>query len=129
LKKAQPTVLVVEDEWLVLADLAAELTQAGWNVIEARTGEGAVEELRNGHRINLLVTDIQLAGHVSGWEVAEIARTIEPDLPVIYASGNPANEARKVAGSVFLSKPCQGSKIAKLGRELVGTRDRDPNGD
>ena len=111
--------LLVEDEWLIRADMAAALEDAGWEVQEASTGEGAVEQLRNGEAIDLLVTDIQLAGYLSGWDVAEAAREVRRDFPVIYTSGNPINPQRTVAGSVFLSKPCVGSEVARAACDLA----------
>jgi CheY-like chemotaxis protein len=63
-----PVVLLVEDEWLIRADMAAGLEEAGWEVVEASTGKGAIEQLCNGLDIDLLVTDIQLADNLSGWE-------------------------------------------------------------
>lgn len=99
--------------------MAAGLEEAGWQVWAVSTGEGAVKQLRNGQDIDLLVTDIKLNGYLSGWDVAEVAREVRPDVPVIYISGNPLNPARKVEGSVFLSKPCSGTELAAVARELV----------
>ena len=42
---------------------------------------------------------------MDGWQVAEACRETWPGLPVIYVSANPIVENRKVAGSIFLSKP------------------------
>ena len=92
------SVSLVEDECLVLTEVASEMERAGWAVIEASSGEGAINHLRNGERIDLLVTDIQLAGYLTGWDVAETARKTRPELPVVYTSGNVLNRARKVAG-------------------------------
>ena len=117
-----PVVLLVEDEWLIRADMAAGLEDAGWAVVEASTGEGAVEQLRNGLAIDLLVTDIRLSGFLSGWDVAEAAREVRPDFPVIYTSGNPPNPSRQVQGSVFFSKPCHCSQVIEAGRKLITAR-------
>ena len=116
-----PVVLLVEDEWLIRADMAAELEKAGWRVVEASTGKGAIGQLCNGVEIDLLVTDIQLADDLSGWDVAEAAREVRPDFAVIYASGNPRNPSREVDDSVFLSKPCEGSEIIEAGRRLISS--------
>ena len=117
------SVLVVEDEWLILADLVTEWKHAGWEVVEARTGESALQELEANQSIDLLITDIRLAGHLSGWDVAEAARIVRPTLPVIYTSGNSANKSRQVDGSVFLSKPCQTAEVVQVGCDLL-TRQR-----
>lgn len=65
-------VLVVEDEWLIRDEIVSWLRQAGWEVLEASTGEGAVGP------IDVLITDIQLAGYLSGWDVAGAFRGHNP---------------------------------------------------
>ena len=117
-----PVVLLAEDQWLIRADMAGGLEHAGWAVVETGTGEGAVEQLRNENEIDLLVTDIQLAGYLSGWDVAEAARKVRPDFPVIYVSANPRNPSRQVQGSVFLSKPCSCSQVMDAARKLITSR-------
>jgi CheY-like chemotaxis protein len=112
-------VLLVEDEWLIRADMAAGLEVAGWNVVEASTGEGAVKQLHDGTDIDLLVTDIQLADTLSGWDVAEAAREVRPNFPVLYVSANPRDPSRQVQDSVFLSKPCNSSEVLQAGRKLL----------
>jgi len=102
--------------------MASGLEEAGWAVLEASTGEGAVEQLRNGFDIDLLVTDIQLAGQLSGWDVAKAAREVRPDFPVIYTSGNPCNPSRQVQGGVFLSKPCNSFQVIEAGQKLITSR-------
>lgn len=104
-ESASGLVLVVEDEWLVREEIACQLRDAGWAVLEASTGEGAVDLLKGKQRIDVLLTDIQLAGHLSGWDVAEAFRAVQPDVPVIYASANIADRSRTVANSLFFSKP------------------------
>jgi CheY-like chemotaxis protein len=97
----------VEDEWLIRMELTDALVDGGWHVLEAATGEAALELLAQNHRIDLLVTDIRLPGPVSGWDIAEKYRQAQSHIVVIYCSGNPPNEERQVKGSVFLPKPCR----------------------
>jgi len=104
-------VLVVEDEWLVREEIACQLRDAGWEVLEAGTGEGAVGLLESNKRIDVLVTDIQLAGYLSGWDVAEAFRAVHPEMPVIYASANTADRSRTVANSLFFNKPYRSAEI------------------
>ena len=91
--------LVVEDEWLVRDVITAALRSAGWEVLETGTGEDAIALMRAGHCIDLVFTDIQLAGVLGGWDVAEQCRAVQSDLPIIYASGNSVDRSRRVAGS------------------------------
>ena len=113
------TVLVVEDDWLLRQDLVSSLQDEGATVLEAATGAGALAVTRGGEKVDLLVTDVQLASAVTGWEVAEAFRASDPELPVIYASGNPPNDSRRVAGSLFLSKPVGISQLVRACNELL----------
>ena len=113
------TVLVVEDDWLVRADIVLGLEQEGWFVLEASTGEGALKLLQESNTVDLLITDIGLADAMTGWDVAEAFRTSRPVAPVIYASGGPNDEARHVPGSTFLSKPIVVSRLLGAFRNLV----------
>jgi len=98
-------ILVVEDEWIIRDQIAQELRGAGWQVLESHTAEAAIDYLRARREIRVLFTDIQLAGQMSGWDVAEEFRTIRPEAAVIYASGNTQDRSRRVAGSLFFDKP------------------------
>ena len=113
------TGLVVEDEWLLRLELVEELTRAGWQVVQAATGEEALGVLERGERLDFLVTDIRLPGAVDGWQVAQSARSRYPALPVVYVSANPIHEERRVAGSIFLSKPCDIGVLLKTCDKLV----------
>ena len=113
------TVLVVEDDWLVREDIVLGLQQEGWIVLESATGAAALKALREARIVDLLITDIGLADAITGWDVADAFRISRPISPVIYASGNPNNGARKVAGSVFLSKPVAISSLLATCRSLV----------
>lgn len=113
-------VLVVEDDWLVREDLAAGLRQEGWTVLEADTGAGALQVLREAETVDLLITDIRLADEVTGWEVAKAFRASHPKTPVIYASGNLDNDSsHRVPESIFLSKPVAISQLLATCRKVL----------
>jgi CheY-like chemotaxis protein len=107
----QRIILVVEDDGLLRANIADALRSSGWGVIEARSGEAAVALIRSGVLIHTLVTDIQLGGGLTGWDVADTAVRRDPGMQVIYASGNPIDETRIVPRSRFIAKPYQLSEI------------------
>ena len=94
-------VLVVEDEWLVRSEISSEFNAQGLQVLEAASGEAALE-LFDMSQIDILFTDIQLEGELSGWDVAEALRASKPDLAVIYTSGNSADRSRQVLAGYFL---------------------------
>jgi DNA-binding LytR/AlgR family response regulator len=66
------TALVVEDEALVRCLIVSLLQDHDWLVLEAGAGEDALDYLD--HPIDVVFTDIQLAGSLNGWDVAEAAR-------------------------------------------------------
>jgi len=103
--RAQHTVLVVEDEWLLRMELVDELVTAGWQIREASSGDEALLLLEQEPAIDFLITDIRLPGRVDGWGVAERFRELHPGGGVVYVSANPDLAHRRVPGSVFLGKP------------------------
>ncbi len=56
--------------------------------------------------------DIGLDDSGSGWDVAETLRTAQPDIGVVYVSGNSVDRSRRVAGSLFFNKPYRLEDIA-----------------
>src|SRR4051812_3931882 len=93
-------VLVVEDEWLVRHDIVSKFKARGWLVLEAGDAKAAIDLFR-GARIDLLFTDIQLGGALSGWDVAETFRAELPSLEVAYTSARCPDSSRQVPRGVF----------------------------
>jgi CheY-like chemotaxis protein len=116
-------VLVVEDDWFVREDIANAFRQEGWRVLEAATGEEVLQLLREARSIDLVVTDIGLADDaMTGWDVAEAVRTKHAEVPVVYASGGPDNDGRRVPKSVFLCKPVDTNELMLTCSKLRSTR-------
>ncbi len=120
---AMPTVLIVEDEELVREIATMEFADAGYRVLEAATGEAALGHL-DGETVDLLFTDIRLPGALDGWRVARRAREINPQLPVIYASGFPGDAIDVVPGGRFIRKPYRPTEILAVARELAEREER-----
>ena len=118
MSRNKPTVLVVEDEELLRIIVNDELREAGFEVMEAEDGGKALAILTSGRRVDLLFTDIRMPGGLSGWDVAEQARALRPDLPVIYATGFSDECPRIVEGARFFKKPYRPSAIIDAAREL-----------
>jgi CheY-like chemotaxis protein len=112
-------VLVVEDDAILLYTVAHALRGEGWLVLEARTGEEAIAHLNATQRVDVVFTDIQLPGALSGWDVADACRSSRHDMPVIYTSGNAADRRRAVAGSSFFDKPYSAALVVKACEQLV----------
>ncbi|WP_108396513.1 response regulator [Devosia submarina] len=118
-------VLVVEDEPLVAMALEDTLTDAGFTVISAGDASSAIQKLENEHsHIQAVVTDIRMPGLLSGWDVAYRARDLEPEMPVIYCSGDKAADWSEcgVPGSVMLLKPFALEQLAVMVAEMIGAK-------
>ena len=113
-------VLVVEDDDLLRSLAVDTLRDAGFDVIEADTGEEALDRAKSG--ADAVVLDIRLPGRLDGWDVAERLRAADPALPVVYASGLPPRERRDVPGSRYLPKPYSPSAVIVAICEQVASR-------
>jgi PAS domain S-box-containing protein len=80
------TILVVDDDPLVLANTAAVLDDLGHRVITASSGMEALARLADGPTLDLLVTD-QLMPHMTGVQLVERVRAMQPGLPALIVSG------------------------------------------
>jgi two-component system cell cycle response regulator CpdR len=80
------SVLVVDDEPLVLEVTASMLEDLGCVVTTASSGADAMRTLADDPSITILITDINMPG-MSGYELAERAATSRPGLRVLLLSG------------------------------------------
>ena len=120
------TVLLVEDEDPVRLFSARALRNKGYKVIEAKTGEAALELLPGGE-FDLLVTDMVMP-RVDGSQVIREARKQMPDLPVICISGYTEESVLKEVESLdnlrFLSKPFSLKQLAGAVKESIDASER-----
>ncbi len=87
LKRIDPTVVIVEDEWAVAKDLQQSLQRAGFSVLGlAGSGSEALEQIER-HNPSLVIMDIGLSGDLDGVQVA--ARIASGrDIPIVYVTGH-----------------------------------------
>lgn len=120
------TVLLVEDEDPVRLFSARALRNKGYKVIEAKTGEAALELLPGGE-FDLLVTDMVMP-RVDGSQVIREARKQLPDLPVICISGYTEESVLKEVESLdnlrFLSKPFSLKQLASAVKTSIDAQER-----
>jgi CheY-like chemotaxis protein len=112
-------VLLVEEEFLVRYNVADCLQTAGYVVVEAGSGEEAIALCNPETSIDIVITDINLGGFASGWDVAECFRRFRPHVPVVYASGRLLDTERRVPRSVFVKKPYQDREILEVCQRLA----------
>lgn len=80
------TILVVDDDPLVLTNTAAVLEDLSHRVHCAASGEEALSLLRSGLAVDVLVTDEAMPG-MTGTQLASIAQQERPGVPVLLVSG------------------------------------------
>jgi two-component system, cell cycle sensor histidine kinase and response regulator CckA len=98
-------ILLVDDHDDLRALAVQALTDAGLDVIDAASGEAALDQADQA--CDLLVTDIVLPG-MNGVDLATRMRTLQPQLPVLFVSGYADSQTRRwglVEGSQLLRKP------------------------
>jgi DNA-binding response OmpR family regulator len=106
-------VLIVEDEELVRATVEDSLSEGGFETVSRGSGEDAIALLQQSiDQYRAVVTDIVL-GKVDGWEVARVAREIDPTMPIVYMTGTNGDEwpSKGVPNSVLLKKPFAPAQI------------------
>ncbi len=100
------------------------LGDGGFETDIIASGEEAVTLLR-GHtgKYRALVTDINLKDKMDGWEVAQYAREIEPNFPVVYMSGAAAADwtSKGVPNSIMLSKPFAPAQLVTAVSNLLNS--------
>ncbi|WP_352595933.1 response regulator [Mesorhizobium sp. M0091] len=102
------SVLIVEDESMILLDIENSLREAGFEVIAVLKGLEAIAIFdREPERVAALLTDIRLGDGPTGWDVARHLRAANPTMPVIYMSGDGADDwpSLGVPNSLMITKP------------------------
>lgn len=116
-------ILVVEDDPLIHVIVEETLGDGGFELVIASSGENAVELLdASDGKYRALVTDIKLGrDKITGWEVARHAREIDPSFPVVYMSGDSAEDwaSQGVPGSIMLSKPFAPAQLVTAVSQLL----------
>jgi len=104
-KPFRATALVVEDDAMQREMLALLLEESEYDVVQCESAEAAELVLdRMGSTLSLLMTDVNLAGRMTGAELAAIARSRHPSLDVVVTSGKPLNGSLP-DGVKFWAKP------------------------
>lgn len=96
--------LVVEDDAIQRSLLALLLEESEMEVIQCESAEAAELVLEHsGGGLTMMVTDVELAGNMTGLELADTATRHFPNLSVIVTSGNAVGPVP--AGAKFMQKP------------------------
>jgi DNA-binding NtrC family response regulator len=122
-RKPEPrrTVLVVEDEPLLLIVVAETLRDAGYDVLEAANGEAALALLADNPDIDLLMTDIRMPG-INGYQLAQRSMDLRPNMRILLMTGyaqEPMPGQMASLGIPILYKPFDFDKLPELANNLL----------
>jgi CheY-like chemotaxis protein len=113
------TVLVIDDESVVRMLVVDILEELGYAALEAGDGPEGLKVLQSKARVDLLITDVGLPGGLNGRQVADAARTLRPELKVLFITGYAEhavlNHGHLDPGMQVVTKPFA---VEELGRRI-----------
>jgi DNA-binding response OmpR family regulator len=117
-------VFLVEDEALIQELVEHALQKAGFDVVGANSGKEAIAMLEaDGVEFRALVSDVNLGGGPTGWDVARRARELNEHLPVVYMTRGNGHEwaSQGVPNSILIGKPFAPAQIVTAVSQLLNT--------
>jgi two-component system, cell cycle sensor histidine kinase and response regulator CckA len=122
------TILLVEDEDAVRAFAAKALERKGYTVLQASSGDEALELLAaDVAAVNILITDVVMP-NMDGPALALKVREARPDLPILFMSGYAEEQLRQSLSSAFdtqrvafLPKPFSLKDLAQTVKDVLGS--------
>ena len=123
LVKGSATILIVDDEELIIDVAQAMLERLGYNVMVCRGGQEAVRVITDmGNKIDMVILDLIMPG-MDGGTTFDRIREICPDIPVLLSSGYAING---LAGKImhrgcngFIQKPYNISELSQKIRKVL----------
>jgi DNA-binding response OmpR family regulator len=122
------TILVVESDVIVRMTIADYLRDCGYKVVEGVAADDAFAVLEGGHRIDVILSEVQLTGKIDGFSLARRVRGQYPGIDVILASGTPsaADKAEDLCEKGPLEKPYHPQEIVRRINLLIERRRTAP---
>jgi PAS domain S-box-containing protein len=121
-------ILVVDDDDQVRSAIVTLVRSFGHEVVEAASGQDALELLDRDRRFDLLITDFAMPV-VHGTELAAIARRRIPGVPTLFVTGDAeaAENGDLTAPARMLKKPFRQSDLAENLRQLLRRKAPSPS--
>jgi PAS domain S-box-containing protein len=124
------SVLLVEDNEDVREMAVEMLERSGFRVIEAASGAEGLAALSHEPGIAMLLTDVVLAGGMSGPELARQVLVERPEMKIVYMSGYAPDDLDRsqgdMAGHPFITKPFRRQELARLMLEVLAGDGPEP---
>ncbi|MEO6738819.1 MAG: response regulator [Chthoniobacteraceae bacterium] len=124
------TILVVEDDAAVRSLVVEVLQGCNYTVLEAETGDAAIERWTTcREEVDLVLTDMVMPGKASGLDVARFCLATKPDVKVIYTSGYSSqlfdSDVHLEDGVNYLPKPYFCGNLTDIVRNALDSRKGD----
>jgi PAS domain S-box-containing protein len=117
------TILIVEDDKMVLNYVITQIEGLGYSVISAVNAAEALAIIDSGAHFDLLFTDVMMPGPMNGRQLAEEAANRRSHLRVLFTSGYTENamihHGRLGPGVHLLAKPYRRSELARMIRVVL----------
>lgn len=117
------TILIVEDNSELRALTEHVVESLGYSALAADSIAAAWKVVQTGARVDILLADVNFPGEMTGPKFAQLLRSEQPDLPVVYMSGAAPeldNDARQHEdGALFVAKPFRRAELAKTLRAAL----------
>jgi DNA-binding response OmpR family regulator len=121
---AKPVVMVVEPEVLVRMTIADVLRECGYKVIEGIVAEDVFKVLGAGAHLDIVFSEVQLAGGADGFALARRVRQTNPEIDVILTSGvdGAAEKSKDLCEEGPMKKPYQSQDVVARIKLLLERR-------
>jgi len=121
--KGSETILLVDDEEMIIDVGQAMLERLGYRVFAAQSGQRAVDVVTKlGNEIDLVIIDMIMPG-MDGGKTFDRIREIQPEIPVMLSSGyaidGQANKIMRRGCNGFIQKPFNISEFSKQVRRIL----------
>ena len=118
------TIMVLEPDVIVRAEISDFLRECGYRVIEGVDAKDVREIIQSGTRIDVLLAEVHLTGDSSGFELAQELRQTRPEIAVILVSSinNVVEKASDLCGRGPLKKPYRPEEILRRIQVLLERR-------
>src|ERR1700689_794614 len=125
LKGPLETILVVDDNEIVLKTVVAILEAKNFRVLSAEGGAAALKLAKEtNERIDLLLSDVDMP-QMSGPDLGQILKKARPDLHVMLMSGGADGNLLVLNyGWAFIQKPFIPMKLVEMVKEVLHSVDR-----
>ncbi len=117
------TILVVEDEAVILKLVKRMLADLGYMVLTAGSAKEALQISKvHGHEIRLIITDV-IMPEMNGQELADQVKTLNPDLGILFMSGYTSDVISRLGildhEIHFIEKPFSVASLAAKVQEVL----------